>query len=923
MGVVALVALVGGRPSPGTAGAARLGPGPAAHRPAVRRLAGLRAVVRRDGGTAGRRPRDRRAARPMAGEPVGPGAGPRGAGGGHRRAPGDAAPGGRDGQRGESGRAARERAGHARSSRARLWSAWPRPSSLRSPAGAAAPSRGLASPATAAIAWVARVAAADTAGGAGLAGRAAGRADASAAARAAGDRRCAGWRPWRDPAARRGDGRAWPTGRWRRAARSRRPVATTGWVVLAVRRRAGRRHPAPVRRDADRALLVDVGPGSDSAVADCVRDAGIRRLVVVLTHFHADHVDGLAAVLDALPVVGRPDHAGARTRARPPYVVDLRSPARRAGCGPGPRRRPPGRRGHGPVVLWPARRMADPNNASLVARSPRFADRRGAAAARAAHRRHRARGPGRAAGRRSPGGRRREGAPPRVAPSGPTACAQRSQPEDRAGEVGRDNDYGHPRRRHIDQYRAAGAVVGRTDLQGALAVVLTDPGRPGAQHRRSRPSPGDAIDRACACLREAIDQPAPAQGDVMYQPPAQGEQMDRAAPALGGAIDRAAPAHWRLRPARSARRDEIDRAAPVAEARSTEGRGRPGERRLAGLSPRRGMLARMTPPETRAPVPTPPATLTLLSGSEPFLLVEPWRAWSAPLGPSIPTSSGATSTPRPRGLRRADHSAVALAVRRVSGGRRDGSGRLVRPGRAALRAGFGTPRRTPGSSPSTRGAEQRTLEDLRSLKVPGGVEEIACAEVKRGRDTRELLDQEASARRPSGHLGRDGRARHGARVRHRAARGRPGAAAVRLRGGSDRRGRRDRRSSPASARSADSSSPTPSGSGRALVALQRLRWGTASESISPAGAVGSLAAGLRGMVRVGARPGACPTRRSLARRVFPRSRSASCAGPHGLGARRPRRRGGTARGGRRSDKGGLRPGESLERAQKVMRWRPS
>ena len=37
--------------------------------------------------------------------------------------------------------------------------------------------------------------------------------------------------------------------------------------------------------------------------------------------------------------------------------------------------------------------------------------------------------------------------------------------------VGRGNDYGHPNAGTLDHYRAAGALVGRTDEQGALAVV--------------------------------------------------------------------------------------------------------------------------------------------------------------------------------------------------------------------------------------------------------------------------------------------------------------------------------------------------------------------------------------------------------------------------------------------------------------------
>jgi hypothetical protein len=40
---------------------------------------------------------------------------------------------------------------------------------------------------------------------------------------------------------------------------------------------------------------------------------------------------------------------------------------------------------------------------------------------------------------------------------------------------------------------------------------------------------------------------------------------------------------------------------------------------------------------------------------------------------------------------------------------------------------------------------RRSLDQIRALDVPGGVAEVACAEVKRGRPTRELLEAEARA----------------------------------------------------------------------------------------------------------------------------------------------------------------------------------
>ena len=40
--------------------------------------------------------------------------------------------------------------------------------------------------------------------------------------------------------------------------------------------------------------------------------------------------------------------------------------------------------------------------------------------------------------------------------------------------VGLGNDYGHPFAGTVNAYRAVGALVGRTDLDGDLAVVLDD-----------------------------------------------------------------------------------------------------------------------------------------------------------------------------------------------------------------------------------------------------------------------------------------------------------------------------------------------------------------------------------------------------------------------------------------------------------------
>jgi len=51
--------------------------------------------------------------------------------------------------------------------------------------------------------------------------------------------------------------------------------------------------------------------------------------------------------------------------------------------------------------------------------------------------------------------------------------------------VGLGNDYGHPFAGTVAAYRALGAAVGRTDLDGDLAVVLDDAHRLGLVRRGS------------------------------------------------------------------------------------------------------------------------------------------------------------------------------------------------------------------------------------------------------------------------------------------------------------------------------------------------------------------------------------------------------------------------------------------------------
>jgi DNA polymerase III subunit delta len=212
---------------------------------------------------------------------------------------------------------------------------------------------------------------------------------------------------------------------------------------------------------------------------------------------------------------------------------------------------------------------------------------------------------------------------------------------------------------------------------------------------------------------------------------------------------------------------------------------------------------------------------------------------------------------------------------------------------------------------------KRSLEALRAAPVPGGVAEVACTEVKRGRPTRELL--EAEARAAGRRLTTDG------------------ADALVMALGSDisllvgalEQLMADEPDDPIDAAVVTATFAgvaEVSGfqladavwEGRALLALQRLRWGLAGQTVTGAGAVGSLASGLRAMVRVVGTP-----------RGMAEADVARVAGVPPFKVRALRAAAAGWEPGQLADavvtlaevdaqvKGGLRPGESLEPAQKV------
>lgn len=73
-----------------------------------------------------------------------------------------------------------------------------------------------------------------------------------------------------------------------------------GWVLAACD--VGQGDAMAVRVGPRSAVVVDAGP-EPAPLRDCLSDLGVREVpLVVLTHFHADHVDGLAGVTESLPV---------------------------------------------------------------------------------------------------------------------------------------------------------------------------------------------------------------------------------------------------------------------------------------------------------------------------------------------------------------------------------------------------------------------------------------------------------------------------------------------------------------------------------------------------------------------------------------------------------------------------------------------
>jgi competence protein ComEC len=250
----------------------------------------------------------------------------------------------------------------------------------------------------------------------------------------------------------------------------RRGWPPDGWFLIMCD--VGQGDALLVRTGEGEALVVDAGPDPD-AVDSCLDSAAVDTVpAVVLTHFHADHVRGLSGVLRGRSVaqvlttpILEPIEEAMTVQA---LLADADIPVEAVTAGDA--------RSVGDAtwqVIWPRRRIdagSVPNNASLVL-SLAVAGRRvllsgdiepEAQAAIAADLR---RDPFDVVKVPHHGSRYQS---PLLTTWAPAPVALIS--------VGADNDYGHPAPETIAAWAAVGALIGRTDRDGDVAVVSTGDG---------------------------------------------------------------------------------------------------------------------------------------------------------------------------------------------------------------------------------------------------------------------------------------------------------------------------------------------------------------------------------------------------------------------------------------------------------------
>ncbi|MFE0702684.1 ComEC/Rec2 family competence protein [Streptomyces sp. NPDC058872] len=249
-----------------------------------------------------------------------------------------------------------------------------------------------------------------------------------------------------------------------------------GWVLAMCQ--VGQGDATVLAAGGDSAVVVDAGPDPEP-VDRCLRELGVRRVpLLVLTHFHADHVAGLPGVLRGRSV-GAIQTTG--LEEPPDQAAFVRRTAAVAGVPVIPAR--PGERWRaGDLewrVLWPwnsaegaAVSRGGPNDASVTllvhaaggVRLLLLGDLE-PPAQRALWRAHPDLGPvdvlkvaHHGSAHQDPG------------------LMRRVRPRLALVSAGRDNPYGHPSPRTLAMLRAGGAQVLRTDRDGTVAVLGAEGG---------------------------------------------------------------------------------------------------------------------------------------------------------------------------------------------------------------------------------------------------------------------------------------------------------------------------------------------------------------------------------------------------------------------------------------------------------------